>query len=140
MLNIKHHRFCNFIIKSKFLYHQFIIKTWTHSSKHNPKSKIKRMKPEPLRSFSSPTSLLIRKPPISPYFLFTFLAFIIFAIFLYGEDLRCIIGQQHHLHLDHINPNPPPPSAATGTLSFLFELTGKLKMRFEIETFPAIYN
>ncbi|KAL7588323.1 hypothetical protein Lser_V15G36107 [Lactuca serriola] len=71
------------------------------------------MKPEPLRSFSSPTSLLIRKPPISPYFLFTFLAFIIFAIFLYGEDLRCIIGQQHHLHLDHINPNPPPPSAAT---------------------------
>ncbi|KAI3517469.1 hypothetical protein L1887_16684 [Cichorium endivia] len=57
----------------------------------------------PPRPFSSSTSILIRKPRLSPY-LFILLAFILFAIFLYGQDLGCIIGQ-HYLD---INPNSPP--------------------------------
>ncbi|XP_050210324.1 protein trichome birefringence-like 33 [Mercurialis annua] len=43
-------------------------------------------------SSSSSSSLIIRKPRLSPY-LFTLLAFIVFVTILYGEDFMCLLGQ-----------------------------------------------
>lgn len=54
------------------------------------------------------SSPLLRKSRLSPY-LFTLLVFIVFVSILYGEDLRCILGQS--LQLD---PDPDESISKTG--------------------------
>ncbi|PSR93227.1 Protein trichome birefringence-like [Actinidia chinensis var. chinensis] len=47
----------------------------------------------PLSSSPSSSSSLLRKARLSPYYLFTFFAFIVFATILYTEDFSCIFSQ-----------------------------------------------
>lgn len=84
--------------------HLFIIPKINQERLNNYTLKFKKkgMKPPPTSSSTS-TSNLLRKARLSPY-LFTLLAFILFATLLYGQDIGCILGQ---LDLDIISPNQP---------------------------------
>ena len=88
-------------------------------------------KPKPsfsTSSSSSPSSLLRTKPRFSPY-LFTLLAFIVFASVLYGHDSIFIF--QHHSNPHHDTPThtlfsapteltQPPRQGTSSSLFFLF--------------------
>ncbi|KAL7229224.1 hypothetical protein ACSBR2_007844 [Camellia fascicularis] len=50
----------------------------------------------PLSSSSSPSSSLLRKARLSPYYLFTLFAFIVFVTILYSEDFSCLFSQLNY--------------------------------------------
>ncbi|MFS7897026.1 putative PMR5 domain, trichome birefringence-like family [Helianthus anomalus] len=60
----------------------------------------------------------------SSYHLFILLAFILFAIFLYGQNIGRYISRQNHLNINQNIQTPPPSSFTTGKLFFFFFSVG----------------
>lgn len=56
-----------------------------------------------IASISPSSSLILRKARLSPYYIFTLFAFMVFATVLYSEDFNCIFNQVEDLNETNIN-------------------------------------
>ncbi|KAJ0764500.1 putative PMR5 domain, PC-Esterase [Helianthus annuus] len=89
------------------------------------------------------------KPPSlssSSYHLFILLAFILFAIFLYGQNIGRYISRQNHLNINQKIQTPPPSSFTAGKpllfffFSFLWDLNPIYNsyMRIQVESYKKL--